>query len=307
MAAPSKKTINDLEIQAETTQAELAAAETAFASAMAAMEAPPIELSDDQIGDLVDVKNLAEVRLVRARAAYRRADHALTEAKKAAADKERKDELTRVSSMGAAAQKQVHDAVTTATKQLRAAMRAMAEAELAREALNAKLPDDQQIPGFEVAVMDAPGVPRKEISRVRELHWLHPSGRPFDPEYAGKIKVTSNGSASISHGGVTTNITRRRYYDRVTYSDWMGHRGVSSLASALALPGLKGAPASWSPMRYVTPQSVLNELDRVEAHIHVDPQPEVKEELEVVSPVFDDAESLEAWEAEQRQASSKAA
>ncbi|WP_146101451.1 hypothetical protein [Bradyrhizobium sp. AC87j1] len=45
-----------------------------FASAVHSLEAPPIELSDAQIGDLVRIKNLAEVRLVKARAAHRRAN-----------------------------------------------------------------------------------------------------------------------------------------------------------------------------------------------------------------------------------------
>ncbi|WFU25523.1 hypothetical protein QA649_04615 [Bradyrhizobium sp. CB1717] len=122
--------IANLEAKGLETPSELAAVEAAFASAVHSMEAPPIELSDDQIGDLVGIKNLAEVRLVKARAAHRRADHALTEAKTAAAEKERKDNLTRVHSLGAAAQKQMQEAVTTAIKQLRAAMRAMAEAEI---------------------------------------------------------------------------------------------------------------------------------------------------------------------------------
>ncbi|WP_156527949.1 hypothetical protein [Bradyrhizobium stylosanthis] len=300
MAGP-KTSIANLEAKARETQSELSAAEAAFANAVQSMEAPPIELSDDQIGDLVGVKNLAEVRLVKARAAHRRADHALTEAKNAAADRERRDNLARVHGLGASAQKQLQDAVTTATKQLRAAMRAMAEAEMEREALNRQLPDDQQIPGFEVAVMDRPGVPRKEISRVRELHWIRPgSGKPYDPEYAAKIKVNSNGSAYLSHGGLTTNITSRAYFDRVTYSDSLGYAGVSSVASALALPGLKGAPAGWTPMRFVSPQTVLAELDRTEAHVHSDPVPEVKQELEAVSPIFEDTESMRAWEAEQR-------
>ncbi|PPQ13929.1 hypothetical protein CV770_39750 [Bradyrhizobium sp. AC87j1] len=63
----------------------------------------------------------------------------MTEAKTAAAEKERKDNLTRVHSLGAAAQKQMQDAVTTAIKKLRAAMRAMADAEIEREILNRQL------------------------------------------------------------------------------------------------------------------------------------------------------------------------
>ncbi|PPQ13930.1 hypothetical protein CV770_39755 [Bradyrhizobium sp. AC87j1] len=98
---------------------------------------------------------------------------------------------------------------------------------------------------------------------MRELHWLWPGGRPYDPEYAAKIKVNPNSSAYLSHGGQTTNITSRRYFDRITYSDCIGRSGVSSLASALALPGLTGAPAGWTPMRYVSPQAVLTELDRL--------------------------------------------
>ncbi|MBP1297463.1 hypothetical protein [Bradyrhizobium elkanii] len=291
-----KNTIAALEAQAHAAQNELAAAESAFAGAVQSMEEPPLELSDDQIADLVDVKRLAEVRLVKARAAYRRAGHALTEARKVAAERERRDELARVHSMGSAAQKQLEDAVTTATKQLRAAMRSMAEAEVARETLNRKLPDDQQIPSFEVAIMDAPSIPRHEISRVRELHWLHPSGRPYDPEYAAKIKPNANGTAYISHGGHTTTLTKRAFFERTTYTDWIGARGVSSLAAVLALPGLKGAPAGWSPMRFVTPQSVLNELDRIESHNHVDPEPEIRSELVAVSPVFESVEEIRAWE-----------
>lgn len=294
-----KNTIAALEIQAEAAQSELAAAEAAFASAVQTMENPPVTLTDAQVEDLVSVKNLSEVRLVKARAAHRRADHALTEARKAAAERERRDELARVHSMGSAAQKQLEDAVTNATKQLRAAMRSMAEAEIAREALNKKLPDDQQIHGFEVAVMDTPTVPRREISRKREMHWLHPSGRPYDPEYAAKIRPNANGTAYLSHGGHTTTLTKRCFFDRVTYSDWMGSRGVSSLAAVLALPGLKGAPAGWTPMRFVSPQSVLNELDRVESYNHVDPEPEVRSELVAVSPVFESVEEMRDWEADQ--------
>ncbi|MBB4264206.1 hypothetical protein GGD64_008279 [Bradyrhizobium sp. CIR3A] len=130
--------------------------------------------------------------------------------------------------------------------------------------------DDQQIHSFQVAIMDMPGVPRKELSRVSELPWLRPGGRPYDPEYAAKIKVNPNGSADLSDGGQTTNITSRRYFDRVTYADWIGRSGVSSLASALALPGFRGAPAGWTPMRYVSPQAVLTVLDRVEGYVHSD-------------------------------------
>lgn len=302
MAIFKKNTIAALEEQAQTAQDELTAAEAAFASAVQSMETPPIELTDDQIGDLVGVKNLAEVRLVKARAAHRRADHALTEAQKAAAEKERKDELARVHSMGTAAQKQMTDAVMTATKQLRAAMRSMAEAELAREALNAKLPDDQQIPDFEIAVMNSPSVPRKDISRTRELHWLRSSSDPYGPEYTRQIKENADGTAMLSVAGRSEKLFRRRYFDRVTYSDWKGFRGASSLASALALPGLKGAPAGWSPLRYVTPRAVLDELDRVEAYVYVEEGPEIKEEMVVASPIFEDAEALKAWDAEQHNA-----
>jgi hypothetical protein len=53
---------------------------------------------------------------------------------------------------------------------------------------------------------------------------------------------------------------------------------------------------------------VLAELDRLEALAAAgEPEPEVKIELEPVSPVFTDEQSLKAWEASQREASSEAA
>ena len=82
-----------------------AAAGNPASSAIRAMEDPPIELTDDQVGDLVSVKNLAEVRLIQARAGVRRADHALTKERTAAAEKERADGLARVMALGTSAQK----------------------------------------------------------------------------------------------------------------------------------------------------------------------------------------------------------
>ncbi|UWU73047.1 hypothetical protein N2603_23370 [Bradyrhizobium huanghuaihaiense] len=305
MAVP-KTSIANLEAKAQETQSELAAAEAAFANAVQSMEAPPIELSDDQIGDLVDIKNIAEIRLVKARAAHRRADHALTEAKAAAAEKERKDNLARVHSMGSAAQEQMQRAIAGATKELRKAMRMMAEAEIAREVLNQQLPEGERISSFEIAVLSAPTVPRREISRKRELLWVHPSGRPYDEEIARRIRDNGDGTASLSTQGgpyttaTTTHITKRQYFDVITFADWIPSRGDSSLAQVLSLPGLKGGPRGWTPMRYVSPQGVLSELDRVEAYTSNDPEPDIRTELEMVSPVFDDVESLKTWEAAQR-------
>jgi hypothetical protein len=149
MALFGKNSIANLEAQAEKAKQELDAAEAAFASAVQAMEAPPIELTDDQVGDLVGVKNLAEVRLVKARAGRRRADIALIEAKNAAVEKERSTGISRVTSMGTAAQKLARAELEAATKGLRNALRALAEAESERLKLNARLPAEQQISSFE--------------------------------------------------------------------------------------------------------------------------------------------------------------
>ncbi|MBB4383322.1 hypothetical protein [Bradyrhizobium sp. SBR1B] len=143
--------------------------------------------------------------------------------------------MTRVHSLREAAQKQLQDAVTTAIEQLRAAIRAMAEAKIKREISEPTTPGDQQVHSFEVAIMDMPGVPRKELSRVPELHWLQP-GRRYDSESAAKIKVNPNGSPYISHDDQTTIITSRRYFDRVAYSDWIGRSGVSVACIRARLP-----------------------------------------------------------------------
>ncbi|MCP1851233.1 MULTISPECIES: hypothetical protein [unclassified Bradyrhizobium] len=302
-----KSSIATLETQAQNAQEELAAAEAAFSSAMQAMEQPPIELSDDQVGDLVSVKNLAEVRLVKARASVRRTEVALSEARAAAAEKERRESLARVNAMGANAQKLLEAFLASTNKEAQKVLRTMAQAELAREELNKKLPEDQRIEPFELAVLMSPTIPRQDISRTRELHWLNPhGGRPYGPEFARKIKDNGNGTAYLSSPGTdysaghTTNITKRQYFDRVRFSDWVRGTGASSLAEVLALPGLRGGVPGWRPMDRASPESILQELDRIEsAEAPAERAPEVKELLEPVSPVFSTVEELKAWEAEQ--------
>jgi hypothetical protein len=78
---------------------------------------------------------------------------------------------------------------------------------------------------------------------------------------------------------------------------------VDSLARELSLPGLRGGPPGWAPLKHlaqVSPQAVLAELDRIEAHSSLDSEPEIKTQIEPVSPVFKDTESLRAWEAAER-------
>ncbi|MCC8937419.1 hypothetical protein H8A99_13285 [Bradyrhizobium sp. Arg68] len=302
-----KSSIATLETQAQNAQEELAAAEAAFSNAVQAMEQPPIELSDDQVGDLVGVKNLAEVRLVKARAAVRRTEVALSEARAAAAEKERRESLARVNAMGANAQKLLESFLATTNKEAQKVLRTMAQAELAREELNRKLPEDQQIAPFELAVLMSPTIPRQDISRTRELHWLNPhGGRPYGAEFARRIKDHGNGSASLSSpgtdysGGHTTNITKRQYFDRIRFTDWVRGTGASSLAEVLALPGLRGGVPGWQPLDRPSPESILQELDRIEnAETPAERVPEVKELLEPVSPVFSTVEDLKKWEAEQ--------
>jgi hypothetical protein len=275
--------------------------------AAADLETPDVGMTDDDLRLLISKQHLAKARVDQAQNRVRRSEEALNAARAAAVAKQQKAEIAHVTALGEAAQEVMTAEIAAATKGLRKAIRVMAEAELARENLNAKLPDDLQISSFETAVLSTPGTLRKEISRTRELHWLHPFGRPYDPEYARKIKENTNGTATISHGGHTTTITKRQFFDRVMFTDWTAARGVSSLAHSLALPGLKGAPAGWHPMQLVSPQDVLAELDRLEAAAAGEPEPEVKIELEPVSPVFTDEQSLKAWEVSQREASSEAA
>ncbi|MGY2988716.1 hypothetical protein [Bradyrhizobium sp. USDA 4508] len=289
-------------------------AEQELAKASADLETPDVDLTDDDLKGLISKRDLAKARVDQARNRVRRSEQALEAARAAATEKLQKDEIARVTALGEAAQKLMVTEVTAATKGLRKAMRAMAQAELEREILNHGLPDDRKIRSFETAVMDAPGVPRKEISRVRELHWINPfGGMPYGPDFARKIRDNGDGTASLSSSGgpytsgQTTKITQRRYFDKVVYSDWLPSRGVGSLARELSLPGLKGGPAGWTALRYVSPQTVLSELDRVEAYTNNDPEPQIKEELEAVSPVFDSLEEQRAWEAKQREAKSEAA
>ncbi|MVT71064.1 hypothetical protein GPL21_39160 [Bradyrhizobium pachyrhizi] len=292
----------------------LEVSEQELVKASADLKSPDVDLTDDDLKALISKRDLAEVRRDQARNRVNRSEQALSEARAAAEEKRRKDEIARVSALGEAAQKLMVTEVTAATKGLRKAMRAMAQAELEREILNHALPDDLKIPSFEVAVMDAPSVPRKEISRVRELHWINPfGGMPYGAEFARKIRDNGDGTATLSNpggtytSGHTTNIRQRRYFDKVVYSDWVPGRGVGSLARELSLPGLKGGPAGWNPMSYVSPQGVLSELDRVEAYTNNDPELEIKEELEAISPIFENLDDQRAWEAKQREANSEAA
>jgi hypothetical protein len=302
MLGLGKNSVSNSERLFAKAQADLAAAELAFSQAVKAMEDPPIELTDDQVGDLVRVKNLSEVRLMQARAGLRRAEHALDEARTAAAEKERNDTIARVHSLGASAQKIMTSALESATRELRRAMRAMAEAELAREELNAKLPEGQRIEPFEAAVMRVPFIPVKEISRRRSLMWINPfGGGPYSDEFTKFIHENDDGTALFQMPNQNTATLRRRgYFDRVCYTDSVPAAGDYPLAGVLNLPGLKGS-AGWSALRYATPQSILAELDRLEnAPTVTDQEGEIKTKLESVSPIFDSLEKLLAWEKSDR-------
>ena len=175
-----KNSIPGLENQLEKARAELSAAELAFAEAARSIENPPLELSDEQVSSLVDVRNGCEVRLVQAKVAFRRADAALNDASTAAAARERADALARVMSLGKAAQRVAREELTAATKGLRRAIRLMAEAEAAREELNTSLPPEQQIESFEGAVLSRPGIAEQVIKRERILKWVKsPANRCF--------------------------------------------------------------------------------------------------------------------------------
>jgi hypothetical protein len=303
-----KSSIANLETTAQKAQEELAASEAAFTSAVQAMESPPIELTDDQIGDLVGIKNLTEVRLVKARAGVRRAEHALTEARTAAAAKERADALARVMSLGKSAQKVAREELVASTKGLRRAIRLMAEAEMAREELNAKLPTEERLESFEVAVLARPALPEKVISRERRLCWVNSAGSAFSPEDEARIiENRGTGTATLppwrsvtlpmrgSHSDETLTLTRRRYFERVVKlpgaPPWMD----KNLAEAVSLPGLDGGPSGWNP---TDTRSAIGALAELEAAASAKtPERAPIETVQAVSPVFQNSEELAAWEA----------
>jgi hypothetical protein len=307
MALFGKNSIANLEAQAEKAKQELDAAEAAFASAVQAMEAPPIELTDDQVGDLVGVKNLAEVRLVKARAGRRRADIALIEAKNAAVEKERSTGISRVTSMGTAAQKLARAELEAATKGLRNALRALAEAESERLKLNARLPAEQQISSFEEALFVTQGQPEQEISRDRELLWINPfGGEPYAPEFAKLIHDNGDGSATLRRAtGTAETISNQRYFDRVRVQVGVRPYGQYPLAGLLNLPGLAGQPPGWRAMPSASPEQVIAELDRLKDAVPTHSQSrEVVERLEVKSPIFRNKAARLEWEQQQADAES---
>ncbi|MGY4476346.1 hypothetical protein [Bradyrhizobium sp. USDA 3364] len=285
----------------------LEALEQELMKASAELETPDVDATDDDLKALLAKRDLAKVRVDQARNRVRKSEQALSDARTAAAEKELKESLARVNAMGANAQKQLETFLATTNKEAQKVLRTMAQAELAREELNRKLPEDQRIQPFELAVLMSPSIPRQDISRTRELHWLNPhGGKPFGPEFARKIKDSGNGTAYLSSPGTdysaghTINISRRQYFDRIRYSDWVRGTGASSLAEVLALPGLRGGVPGWEPMSRPSPESILQELDRIEnAEAPADRVPEVKELLEAVSPVFTTVDELKTWEAEQ--------
>jgi hypothetical protein len=303
-----KNSINSLETQFTKAQAELSAAETAFSNAVQAIEAPPIELTDEQVGDLVSNKNLTEVRLVQARAAVRRAEHSLTEARNLAAEKERKAEIDKVTAAGAAAQKLVVEELSAATRGLRRAIRAMAEADCERLKLNTRLPAELQISSFEEALFVTPGQPEREISRDRELLWINPfGGEPYAPEFLKNIHDNGDDTATLRHlssGSLrvadSSIISGRRYFDRVRVQVGVRPYGEYPLAGLLNLPGLAGQPAGWRAMPSASPEQVIAELDRLKDAALTRPQSrEVVERLEVKSPIFKSKDARLAWEEQQ--------
>lgn len=297
-----KNSINSLETQFTKVQAELSAAETAFSNAVQAIEAPPIELTDEQVGDLVSNKNLTEVRLVQARAAVRRAEHSLTEARNLAAEKERKAEIDKVTAAGAAAQKLVAEELTAATRGLRRAIRAMAEADCERLKLNTRLPAEQQIASFEEALFVTPGQPEQEISRDRELLWINPFGRePYAPEFARLIRDNGDGTATLRRAtGTADTIRDQRYFDRVRVQVGVRPYGEYPLAGLLNLPGLAGQPPGWRAMPSASPEQVIAELDRLKDAALTRPQSrEIVERLEAKSPIFKSKDARLAFEEQQ--------
>ncbi|MGF6309949.1 flagellar hook-basal body complex protein FliE [Bradyrhizobium sp. i1.8.4] len=275
--------------------------------ASADLETPDVDLTDDDLKAMISKRDLAKARVDQGRNRVRKSEQALNDARAAAAEKELKEALARVNALCANAHKVLEAFVVSSNREARKVLRTVAEADLAREELNRKLPEDQRIASFEAAVLMSPTIPRQDISRTRELHWINPhGGRPYAPEFARKIRDNGNGTASLSSAGGeyssahTVNITRRQYFDRVRYSDWVHGTGASSLAEVLALPGFRGGVPGWEPMSRPSPESILQELNRLEsAEAPADREPEVKELLEPISPAFSTVEDLQAWEAQQ--------
>ena len=308
-----KNSISALETQLEKSKNEYAAAESAFSSAVRAMEDPPIELTDEQVGDLVSVKNLAEVRLIQARAGVRRADHALTQARTAAAEKERADELARVASLGSSAQKVAREELAAATKGLRRAIRMMAEAEAAREKLNTKLPAEQRIESFEFAVLGRPGTPEQVIARECRLRWVDSVGRAWlSPDDEARLDEDRRaGTATLgprpgSFDEGKAILTCRRYFEQTRtlpeIRPWM----QGTLAEVVQLPGLDGGPAGWNPVS--GSGSVLRALAELEAAASAKaPERVPVESTRPISPVFKSNEELAAWDAKPAEDQSAAA
>jgi hypothetical protein len=306
MAFFGKSSIAGLETAVQNAQAELAAAEAAFTSAVQAMEAPPIELTDDQIGDLVGIKNLTEVRLVKARAGVRRADHALAEARAAAETKELADALARVMSLGKTAQKIAREELAAATKGMRRTIRAMAEAEGARRELNTKLPPDQRIESFEEAVLARPGIPEKIITSETKLRWVSSNGQPFDERdeallvedrATGTAKIKRSGPAAIDRSNFVA--TRRRYFKRTVRLPAVPSYFPGSLAETIKLPGLAGGPGGWIP---TDTENALQMLEELETALPTAlPERQSIETVQAVSPVFQNSDELAAWDADHEQ------
>jgi hypothetical protein len=295
-----KNSIPGLENQLEKARAELSAAESAFAEAARSIENPPLELSDEQVSSLVDVRNGCEVRLVQAKVAFRRADAALNDASTAAAARERADALARVMSLGKAAQKVAREELTAATKGLRRTIRLMAEAEAAREELNASLPPEQRIEPFEFAVLGRPGIPEQVIKRERILKWVNAAGQSlFSPEEeALLIEDRRAGTAKLpaKPGSLEprdTIVFRRRMFERTVRLPEVSSSMPGSLAETIRLPGLDGGPSGWNP---TDTRSALRALAELEAAVSI--KPPAREQVETILPVSPVLQSeVAAWTA----------
>ena len=301
-----KSSIATLEAQARTAQEDLAAAEVAFTKAVQAMEQPPIELSDDQVGDLVGVKNLAEVRLVKARAALRRAELALETARNETAEKDQAARRSHALKIGHAAKDLVRKELAAAIKGLLPALKAKGEADIVIMEYNQTVPATERLACLDDELLCSPVIPERELERVREVLWINGhGGDPYPPEIAKDIEEQPDGSGRLIRkypnghpffGQSIDRLTRRRVFDKITYSPAVPGRGPGgSLAEVLRLPGL-GGEIGWQPVTG-GPSAVLAALARLERG---DPQPARKAEpqtrLMAVSPILNSRSELLAWE-----------
>ena len=304
-----KNSIDTLETQLEKAKTEYAAAESSFSAAVTAMEDPPIELTDDQVGDLVGVKNLAEVRLVRARAIARRAELALAAAKTEQETKVRETARVAIVAKRDAAAALVRKELPALVSIARRLLKAKAEADLAIHKYNITVSREERLPSLDDELLCSPSIPERELDRERLTLWVNGYGsEPFPDQVAKHIQEQPDGTGLLVSkydsnspfiGARTDRLTARRVYDKITTLPAVsGHGPGGTLAEVLSLPGL-GGEVGWQPVTG-GPGAVLAALARLEeGNRQPGRKPEPQTVLKPVSPILNSRAELLAWERQQ--------